>query len=467
MIRLPLALLSRSVSAAVLLFLCFLVTGQAGAAPVLMISIDGLRPDYVTHASEHGLKIPNLRRFVTEGCYAEGVVGVVPTITYPSHTTLVTGVWPAKHNILANTTFDPEFKNQLGWYWYASDVHAPTLWQAADKAGIVTASINWPVTVNASGIRYLIPEYWRAETPEDNKLIVALSRPTGWMEEMERTLGSYTNGNDTTIEGDKIRTRFAEHLLTTEHPGFTTLHLSSLDEAEHETAPFSTQSNETLEAIDAMIGQLVGAALQRDPATDIVIVSDHGFIRTDHRVNLLVPFIEKGWLKFGHPNPLTGTPRVESWQATIWPAGGMAAIMLRDPADTALREQVASLLDKLAGDPHNGIARVLSGDEAKRLGGFPDAAFVVALAPDYQLGYAFSGPLVTDAPSTGMHGYLPDNPEMRSSFFVLGANILPHQNVGVVDMRQIAPTVASLLGVALPTSDAAKIPVEHETAHLK
>src|ERR1700722_8889607 len=67
---------------------------QATASSLLLISIDGLRPDYVTRADEHGLKIPNLRRFIAEGSYAEGVVGVLPTITYPSTTTLVTGVWP-------------------------------------------------------------------------------------------------------------------------------------------------------------------------------------------------------------------------------------------------------------------------------------------------------------------------------------------------------------------------------------
>ena len=64
----------------------------AWAGPVLMISIDGLRPDYVTQADQHGLKIPTLRRFLAHGSYAEGVVGVVPTVTFPSHTTLVTGV---------------------------------------------------------------------------------------------------------------------------------------------------------------------------------------------------------------------------------------------------------------------------------------------------------------------------------------------------------------------------------------
>src|ERR1700732_5174603 len=78
---------------------------------LVMISVDGMRPDYVTGADAHGAKIPQLRRFMREGSYADGVVGVVPTVTYPSHTTLVTGVWPAKHGILGTTTFVPLTKH--------------------------------------------------------------------------------------------------------------------------------------------------------------------------------------------------------------------------------------------------------------------------------------------------------------------------------------------------------------------
>src|SRR5262250_2608679 len=80
-------------------------------APVVMISTDGLKPDYVLHADKHGLKIPHLRRFLKEGAFAEGVKGVLPTVTYPSHTTLVTGASPPRHGILANTPFDPLGKN--------------------------------------------------------------------------------------------------------------------------------------------------------------------------------------------------------------------------------------------------------------------------------------------------------------------------------------------------------------------
>lgn len=176
-----------------------------------MISVDGMRPDYITQADEHGAKVPNLRRFLKEGTYADGVVGVVPTVTYPSHTTLVTGVWPAKHGIFANTTFDPLRKNLDGWYWYTEDIRVPTLWDAAAAAGRTTASIQWPVTVGAH-ITWDIPEFWRASTPDDAKLLRAVSTP-GLLQEARKDLGEYRGGFDTSAEGDVNRGQYAEWIL--------------------------------------------------------------------------------------------------------------------------------------------------------------------------------------------------------------------------------------------------------------
>jgi predicted AlkP superfamily pyrophosphatase or phosphodiesterase len=76
---------------------------------VLMISIDGLMPSSYTQASP--AKIPSIRALAAEGAYADGVVGVLPTVTYPSHTTLVTGVPTAVHGITNNRMFDPENKS--------------------------------------------------------------------------------------------------------------------------------------------------------------------------------------------------------------------------------------------------------------------------------------------------------------------------------------------------------------------
>src|SRR5262245_12280618 len=132
-----------------LLLLLLVPLAPATAAPLLVISIDGLRPDYLTRADEHGLKVPYLRSMMKAGTYAAGVVGVSPPVTRPSHTTLLTGVAPAGHGIYNNTPFDPTGANKDGWYWYAVDIKVSTLFDAVTAAGRVTANVEWPVTVGA------------------------------------------------------------------------------------------------------------------------------------------------------------------------------------------------------------------------------------------------------------------------------------------------------------------------------
>ena len=423
-----------------------------------MISIDGLKPEYVTDASEHHLHLPVLSRFLTEGTYADGMLAVLPTVTYPDHTTLITGVWPAEHGIENNTLFDPEHKLAGAWYWYAESIRVPTLWDAAHAAGIHTASVSWPVSVNAVSVETLIPEYWRTSAspagvnPQDRDLMVAIARPDGMLASMQQRLGPYMMGNETTVEGDQTRTRFSLDIITHKKPGLMTIHLSSLDEAEHLSGPFSEEADRTLEAIDTMVGQLMEAALKNDPTTTVVIVSDHGFAKVDHAVNLSIPFVQAGLMQIGKA-PYTGETAITSWKAAPWSAAGLAAIMLHDPADAQTRERARALLNKLAADPANGIARILDADEIKRDGGFPDAAFVVAMTPGYTIGSALSGPLVDDhTPVKGTHGYLPSFPEMHASFFAMGRGVAKGRDLGMIDMRQIAPTVAHILGVSLPSA---------------
>src|SRR4051812_19793586 len=148
----------------VALLLIAAAQAQSPHPGLVLISIDGMHPDNILQADKYGLKIPNLRRILRDGAHAKSVRGVLPTVTYPSHTTMLTGVWPDKHGIYNNVTFDPLGKNLTGWYWYSEDIRVPTLWQAAANAGYIVGSVSWPVSAGAPGVRYGIPEYWRAMT---------------------------------------------------------------------------------------------------------------------------------------------------------------------------------------------------------------------------------------------------------------------------------------------------------------
>jgi len=439
------------------------------AAPVLMISIDGLKPEYITQADAHGMKLPYLRTLLRNGTYAEGVVGIWPTVTYPSHTTLITGVWPAEHGIYNNIEFDPLQHYSGAWHWYAPLIKVPTLWKVARQAGLRTASVGWPVSAGATDVDWLIPEFWRSAdpsggsgtvNPEDRLLIAAISKPATLLKELEPKAGEYMMGNETTIGGDEIKTRYTVEIMRRLKPGFMTLHLSSLDDAQHGHGPFSVEACADLEALDGMVARLTKAAVAADPTAVVVLVSDHGFMTITHLVNLYIPFLQAGLIQ-ATVNPATKAVTVTAWKAEPWGAGGMAAVMLNDANDQATEQQVKTMLDKLAADPASGIAQILDRDAMKKRGTFPDAAFLVVLKPGYYVGAATSGDLVTVIPTVrGSHGFSPEYPEMRASFFAVGAGIARNRNLGVVDMRQIAPTVAKILKVPMPTAKEKPLHVE-------
>jgi len=456
-----------SLSLAVLCALLFSQSAYAQEQPsrpaVILISIDGLKPEYVLDADAHGLKIPALRRFLREGAYSTGVHGVVPTVTYPSHTTLITGVSPAKHGIYANNTFDPLRKNYGGWYWYAEDIKVPTLWDAAADAGLATANVHWPVSV-AARITYNLPQYWRAGTPDDRKLLRILATP-GLLDALEKDLGPYADGIDESITGDENRAKFAARLIELKHPAFTTIYLTALDHEQHASGPFSAQSNATLERIDAALSVILDSIKRTYGDRAVVcVVSDHGFVSTDKALNLGVAFRNAGLIEFGKADRSAFAPSrepIKSWKAMIWGAGGSAAIVLHDKSDAATKAKVADLLAKLAADPANGIDRIVPEGELHARGGFPGAAFLVALRPGFVTGDGVSGEIVTpSADFHGMHGYWPDLPEMNSSFFILGRGIPAARSLGLIDMRALAPTLAQILGLRLPAAEVRSLHLE-------
>ena len=418
--------------------------GQGRGVPVVLISIDGLKPDYILDADQHKLKVPNLRRILAEGAYAKAVTGVLPTVTYPSHTTMVTGVSPSKHGILYNSPFDPFGKNQSGWMWYAEDIKALTLWEAVNNAGGITSSVDWPVTVGAP-VKYNIAQFWRATTEDDHKLLKALSTPR-LLAEGEKVVGRYPAGYIYTIDADNQRAAFNAWVIESKKPRFHTAYFSVLDEVQHATGPYTKEAYATIEAIDAMIGKVWQAATKANKNAVVCVVSDHGFAPYKNSLSVNAAFRQADLLEVENG-------KLKDWQAISWGGGGSTAVMLKNNHDEATRNKVRSVLQQLAADPANGIQRILDSTEARQMGGFPEAAFIVGMKPGYATGSGFDAVLLRNIKGGGTHGLLRELSQMDSSFFIVGTGVPNGKIFARIDMRDIAPTLAGLLGVQLPNAE--------------
>jgi predicted AlkP superfamily pyrophosphatase or phosphodiesterase len=427
-----------------------LVLAQDTDIHVLMISVDGMMPASYTSTTAH---VPALRALKAEGAFAEGVVGVLPSVTYPSHTTLITGVLPAVHGILDNRMFDPEGRSNNANYWYASGIHVPTILGAARSRGLRTAAIAWPVTVGME-VDYHVPEFWRVtygtDHPESLDLLRAVSTP--------HLIDAIEIARRTPLparQSDADRLDMAQFILRTYQPQLLLVHFTDLDSIEHTKGPGSPPALETLEQIDGYIGALrrtVDDSGLRD-RTYIVVVSDHGFMPVQTMLQPNTILKREGLLKTDERG------RVLEYEAYFHSCGGSGFVFLKDPANQALVQRVRGLMDKLRADPANGIQTIWTHEQIVGAGAFPNAVVGIDMKSGFYTGGA-SDRLLVDVHMNdgremgGGHGFDPNRPELHASLVVSGPTIKGLGSLGVVRMTQIAPTVARWLGVGLsPLAD--------------
>ncbi|NKB46670.1 MAG: alkaline phosphatase family protein [Legionellales bacterium] len=410
---------------------------QDGPPLLVVVSVDGLNPQDLDIAQQQGFDLPHLTSFIEQGSYATGVVGVIPTVTYPSHATLITGVLPAEHGILANKMFNPQAKRDNAWYWFSEDLQVPTLLDVAKQAGRRTANVQWPVTVGAD-IDYNIPAYWRFDDANDVKIMRVITTPQ-LLNELEQALGTLIL--DQSIEQTQERFNIAKYLLTNKTIDVMLIHLPVYDSQTHQYGHGDLQALATLAELDQSMGVLEALL---ETITDghyvLAIVSDHGFYNANVTVHLNALLYQAGLIE------LDDQGRVSHWDAFAWGHGGGSTIMLAQPDDPVLTKRVEDYLTELANNKMFGIATVLTADELSRMGGVQTGFYVEA-----EPGYRFSDGLDTmqaiePLPQVkGEHGQLPSRPAMYSSFLLKGEGIPVGQSLGVINILDIAPTLAGIL----------------------
>ncbi|HVG18553.1 MAG TPA: ectonucleotide pyrophosphatase/phosphodiesterase [Blastocatellia bacterium] len=411
---------------------------------VVMISVDGLVPEYYTEAARLGLRVPNFTRMKLGGAYSEGVEGVYPSVTYPAHTTLITGVRPAIHGIVQNRIFEaPTAPQTLEWYWFAEALKSETLWSMAKKAGLVTANVGWPVTVGAD-IDYNVPEIKDPkENPPTPKRTLQYSTPGL----IAKAVGMGTGGDTST---DGRRTAISEYIINTYKPDLMLIHLLALDDAHHKNGPRTTPALETAERMDAYVGRIIEATRKAGTfdQTTFFLVSDHGFAEVKKKFEPGVVLVKEKLITLGADG------RPADWKAAAWPAGGSCAIVLRDPNDKATAQKVSEAFNRIASADNGPINRVLNQDDIKRMQSIPTAALMLDAAPGYAFGEELSGPEIHDSKDyRGTHGHLPTRLEMRSSLIVYGAGARVGAKLSVARMIDIAPTAAAVLGLSFANAE--------------
>lgn len=409
---------------------------------VILISVDGMPPDYYTAPEKLGLRLPTLMMLKDGGAYAEGMEGVYPTVTYPQHTTMVTGVRPALHGIVQNRIFEAPGEPQTRfWYWFSNALKTETVWTVARKAGLKTAAVGWPVTVGAE-IDYNVPEiYEPGESPATWKWTAKHSTPGL----LEKALGPDLKQSSSV---DERLTSVSEYIIKNYRPNLLLIHLIELDGAHHRNGPRTKVALETAEREDGYIGRIIEATRQAGiyEKTTIFVVSDHGFADINKRFSPNVALAREGLITVDAAGKATG------WKAAAWPAGGSCAIVLKDPKDKQTEAKVNAIFARWTNAERGPIKQIVTRSELNKMRAVPQAAMMLEAAPGYSFSDTLTGEEVGDLDGTyrGTHGYLPSDPRMRASLIVYGPGVRKGAKLPLARMIDLAPSIAGLLNTKLP-----------------
>ncbi|WOB77866.1 ectonucleotide pyrophosphatase/phosphodiesterase [Brevundimonas nasdae] len=358
---------------------------------VILVSIDGFSPDYLGKGQTP----------VLDGLVADGAFGPMrpsfPSVTFPNHYTLVTGLHPDHHGVVGNRFTD----TQLGAFTMASkesgfwDQGEP-IWVTAEKAGVRTGTMFWPGSeVEIHGVR---PSHWE---PFDQSMPgdARVDRVLSWLDPS-----------------------------ADQRPKLETLYFDIVDTAGHRYHPGGAETQAAVASVDASMGRLIEGLKARGlyDRTMLVVVSDHGMAATSpDRVVWIDDIIDPAALKIGY--------------------GG--AVLTADPAPG--RE--AEVQQKLVGrHPHMECWN--KADVPARLvyGSNPRVAQIVCLVETGWLTATRDRPVTR---AGGAHGYDNQAPEMAAIFIAHGPGVVAGRRLTDLDSVDVQPFLARMLGIAAPAGD--------------
>ena len=424
------------------LFLLFALCSQhlAGVAQsaryVILISIDGSRPEFY---KDDSWGTPNLHQLKEGGVYADGVTSVFPSVTYPSHTTMVTGALPSKHGIYYNEIFNPDGpKGQ--WYWEASHIKVPTLWDAVRKAGLKSAALSWPVSVGAP-VDYNVPEVWWPENKTD-KISPIRNRtlPKGFFEEIEQnaTGGLAPDGlNEGYLTKDENIGRIASYIIRTYKPNLLAVHIVCVDHFEHAEGRQGPTVKKAVSNADCVIGKIMDALQQAGikDSTAIIITGDHGFVDIHSTLSPNVWLAKNGLIPTSDGK--TG------WKAMFHTSGAAAFLHLKNKGDKKTLEQVKKILADLPPATKK-LFRIVTDAELQARAADPDVVLALTPTQGVNMNGSAEGDDIKPAHG-GTHGYYPDFKEIQTGFIGYGPAFNKGMVIPQMGLEDIAPIIAQLL----------------------
>jgi predicted AlkP superfamily pyrophosphatase or phosphodiesterase len=356
-------------------------------------------------------------------------------MTYPSHTTIVTGVKPAKHGIYFNNLFEPNGPTGK-MYWNDSSIKSPTLWTAAKQKGLKTAALFWPVSADAP-VMYNIPDIGgMGEAVREQ-----YARPAGFVDDIRKQL--FHDSIRIEYGKDHNVANIASYIIKKDQPNLMAIHFFSVDHYQHEQGRQGPLVKEAVADADSSVGIIIDALKAAGiwEKTVLIVTGDHGFMDVKTSVNPNVWLVKAG---------LITDVKKDEWKAQFYSVGGSSYLYLKDKNDQKTVQQVIALLNDLPAEERK-FFTIVDSQMMQASESNPDVAFALTGENGASFGNAMKGEAVKPGHG-GSHGYFPNFREIRTGFVAVGPGIKKGGMIKEMNLTNIAPVVARILKLSLPTA---------------
>ena len=359
---------------------------------VVLVSLDGFRYDYAT---KYGAK--NLLAMATRGASApDGMIPSYPSLTFPNHYTIVTGLYPEHHGIVANSFYDPARKESYSLAnskttsdgsWYGGT----PLWVLAEQQGMRAACFFWPTSdAEIQGKR---PSYYFAPYDDNYPDEKRVEQVLEWLQ-----------------------------LPPEKRPHFITLYYPNTDHAGHTYGPDAPETAEAVRHVDEMMGKLSEGIAASGLPVDLIVLADHG-----------METLQGGWVNLDKWADLsqfeTSGPLLYAKSEADAEKAYQSLLGVSDTFKVYRRAQVPAYLH-FNSNPREGDPVIIP------TGPYP----FVARDPNSSGGVKM--------PPRGGHGYDPRQmPSMKAIFFAAGPDIRPGVTVASFENVDVYPLIARILGL--------------------
>ena len=402
---------------------------------VILISIDGFRGDLLTKKS-FKRDCPNMSRLMTMGIYCNNVQSVFPSLTYPAHTSMISGVMPQEHGIVNNRMFIPK-NNFVDWYWYADSIKTPTLITKLREKNLVSLGVSWPVTVGAT-MDYMLPEI---KSVNDSISTVDLVRkhdhPDRFLESAKIRGVVPENGNPQGYVRDLLLHEIFMDAFIRKRPHLSLYHMIQTDHVQHIYGKNSQESWEAFMFMDSLIGNIMTLLDDNNlwHTTSLIITGDHGFRNYQKQLAINKLFEEKGWLSIRDG-------KIEDWRVVGLASGGSAFIRIKNHENDDFKKKVRIVLAKQK------EFETLERRHMNRLLWSPiETDFLLMAKKEFCFVQSLDQPYITEKRG-GTHGGDPRNHYLKTGYIAGGRGIEKGklENMMITD---VALQISALLDIRL------------------